>query len=58
MYFEKVQSESESVNSSKNENIDKEQMLIFEGDPYREFPEEDWVAAPVKKGKYDKTEFV
>ena len=41
MYFEQV--------NEKN-NLGNEQMLIFEGDSYREFPEEKWVAAPTNKG--------
>ena len=41
MYFEQV--------NGKN-NVGNEQMLIFEGGPYPEFPEEKWVAAPTNKG--------
>ena len=41
MYFEQVNGKG---------NVGNEQMLIFEGDAYREFPEEKWVAAPTNKG--------
>ena len=47
MYFENL-----NVDSSTTDTMEKEQMLIFEGDPYMEFPEEEWVAAPVNKGNY------
>ena len=46
MYFE--QKIKENLGEVEEE---KEQMLVFEGDPYMEFPEEKWVAAPVNKGK-------
>ena len=46
MYFE--QKIKENLGEVEEE---KEQMLVFEGDPYMEFPEEQWVAAPVNKGK-------
>ena len=47
MYFEQVNQLNDPTESHEPE---PEQMLIFEGDPYMEFPEEEWVAAPVKKG--------
>ena len=50
MYFEQLGAEDASERSDEKGDIDKEQMLIFEGDPYMEFPEEEWVAAPVKRG--------
>ena len=46
MYFE--QQIKENLGEVEEE---KEQMLVFEGEPYMEFPEEKWVAAPVNKGK-------
>ena len=45
MYFE--QQIKENLGEVEEE---KEQMLVFEGEPYMEFPEEKWVAAPVSKG--------
>jgi len=45
MYFE--QQIKENLGEVEEE---KEQMLVFEGEPYMEFPEEKWVAAPVNKG--------
>ena len=48
MYFEQVNQLNDPTESSAAH--EPEQMLIFEGDPYMEFPEEEWVAAPVKKG--------
>ena len=48
MYFEQVNQLNDPTESSAAH--EPEQMLIFEGDPYMEFPEEEWVAAPVKRG--------
>lgn len=45
MYFEQKLNE---YASEPKEDI--EQMLIFEGEPYMEFSEDKWVAAPVNKG--------
>ena len=56
MYFEqqgRLTGEGSSVGCDE-----PEKMLIFEGAPYREFPEEDWVSAPVKKGKSTKISFL
>ena len=53
MYFEQLNGTCNSTESTDNQNIENEQMLIFEGDPYMEFPEEEWVAAPVTKGMYN-----
>ena len=50
MYFEQVNQLNDPTESSTAHEPEPEQMLIFEGDPYMEFPEEEWVAAPVKKG--------
>ena len=50
MYFEQVNQLKDPTESSTSIEPEPEQMLIFEGDPYMEFPEEEWVAAPVKKG--------
>ena len=52
MYFEQVNQLNDPTESSTahEPEPEPEQMLIFEGDPYMEFPEEEWVAAPVKKG--------
>ena len=48
MYFEQqTEKKVQNVNEVEDE---KEQMLIFEGEPYMEFPEKEWVAAPVNKG--------
>ena len=53
MYFEQLNGTCNSTESTDNQNIENEQMLIFEGDPYMEFPEEEGVAAPVTKGMYN-----
>ncbi len=50
MYFEQVNELKDPTESSTANEPEPEQMLIFEGDPYMEFLEEAWVAAPVKKG--------
>ena len=50
MYFEQVNQRNDLKGSSTAHEPEPEQMLIFEGDPYMEFPEEEWVAAPVKRG--------
>ena len=50
MYFEQLNEFDDPTDSSTAHEPEPEQMLIFEGDPYMEFPEEEWVAAPVKKG--------
>ena len=50
MYFEQVNQLNDPTESSTAHEPEPEQMLIFEGDPYMEFPEEEWVAAPVKRG--------
>ena len=50
MYFEQVNELKDPTESSTANEPEPEQMLIFEGDPYMEFVEEEWVAAPVKKG--------
>ena len=52
MYFEQLNELDDPTDSSTAHEHEPEQMLIFEGDPYMEFPEEKWVAAPVKKGVY------
>ena len=54
MFFEQQINVVANVDELEEE---KEQMLIFEGEPYVEFPEEEWVAAPVNKGIHTKIIF-